>query len=556
MLLFSSSSSSSSFQKREKKKRSITIVKLLLFLFGVVFLCSRVVFEPVFLLKSVTPEEEKRVLGVPRRYEKNTFMLKRRWRDEDDDAERVDKLLVSSLRRLSKEDQYYREEEKPPEKKKRVQQLDDKSGTQGVFAREICLFAPSTLDRLKSVLPRLAQTWSGTMSVAVLASEEDVRREIFGTSTREFTRNRLTVIAVDPLPEYETRFPVNALRNLALSGCKRTLNATYVVLHDVDFEIFPNAPSKELLEEIEEVLKPNAKHGLVLPSFTADDRYLRRVETFRKEHDFSRESLDVLNSFNRKEKLVELIKEYGIVESFREKYWPVAHAATNVSKWLSMIIAEKKKDAEKHRPYSVGANHLGSRHPYYYEPWIILRADVDDMPAFDESFVTYGFNKISWIHELSADGYKLFVSLSSWMVHTNIHPNRGSQTSGEMLQRCKNTANTGKDFRISRIGHSCIPKFLKRIECAYNFGLERVQWPTSNDSVPERYLVDTMRNESRIACFGGCVTDQEPVPRTPPLAVLQGYGGRVTKRVGEKPPRRRREKCERLRPSSSATWTL
>ena len=326
MLLFSSSSS----QKREKKKRSITIIALL-FLFGVVFLCYRVVFEPVLLSKSVT-QEETRVLGVPR-YEKNTIMLtqQRRWRDEDDDAERVDKLLVSSLRRPSEEDQYYREEEKPLEKKKRVQQLDDKSGTQGVFAREICLFAPSTLDRLKSVLPRLGQTWSGTMSVAVLASEEDVRREIFGTSTREFTRNRLTVIAVDPLPEYETRFPVNALRNLALSGCKRTLNATYVVLHDVDFEIFPNAPSKELLEEIEEVLKPNAKHGLVLPSFTADDRYLRRVETFRKEHDFSRESLDVLNSFNRKEKLIELIKEYGIVESFREKYWPVAHAPEHAS---------------------------------------------------------------------------------------------------------------------------------------------------------------------------------------------------------------------------------
>ena len=64
MLLFSS------FQKREKKKRrSITVVALL-FLFGVVFLCHRVVFEPVFLLKSVTPQEEKRVLGVPRRYEK------------------------------------------------------------------------------------------------------------------------------------------------------------------------------------------------------------------------------------------------------------------------------------------------------------------------------------------------------------------------------------------------------------------------------------------------------------------------------------------------------
>ena len=156
------------------------------------------------------------------------------------------------------------------EKKKRVQQLDDTSGTQqGVFAREICLFAPSTLDRLKSVLPRLAQTWSGTMSVAVLASEEDVRREIFGTSNREFTTRTFNRHRGRPIAGVQTRFPVNALRNLALSGCKRTLNATYVVLHDVDFEIFPNAPSKELLEEIEEVLKPNAKHGLVLPSFTA-----------------------------------------------------------------------------------------------------------------------------------------------------------------------------------------------------------------------------------------------------------------------------------------------
>ena len=52
-----------------------------------------------------------------------------------------------------------------------------------------------------------------------------------------------------------------------------------------------------------------------------------------------------------------------------------------------------------------------------------------------------------------------------------------------------------------------------------------------------------------------------PRSAAPPAGTLElehvhGYGGRVTKRVGEKPPRRRREKCERLRPSSSATWTL
>ena len=68
---------------------------------------------------------------------KNTFMLKRRWRDEDDDAERVDKLLVSSLRRLSKEDQYYREEESS-EKKKRynnsmIQVVPNKAFAEDMF---------------------------------------------------------------------------------------------------------------------------------------------------------------------------------------------------------------------------------------------------------------------------------------------------------------------------------------------------------------------------------------------------------------------------------------
>ena len=76
-----------------------------------------------------------------------------------------------ALRRLSKE-----HSESAPKKK-------------GVSAKDICLFAPSTLDRLKPVLPRLAQTWAGTASIAVLASEEEVRREIFDASAhREFTR--------------------------------------------------------------------------------------------------------------------------------------------------------------------------------------------------------------------------------------------------------------------------------------------------------------------------------------------------------------------------------
>jgi hypothetical protein len=442
---------------------------------------------------------------------------------------------------------------------------------------DVCLFTASTLDRLNSVLPRLKQSWRGTISCAVLATENEVREQIYlskkyanGDDEFDSFMERMTIIAVDPLKEYESRFPVNALRNLAFSGCRKYQKAKFVVLHDVDFEIFEApAPSKDLLGEIENVLKPKMKRALVIPAFTADDRYLQRVEKYRQHNNFSRASLKALNSFNRKETLVHMIRVSHIVESFRERYWPVAHATTNVSKWIE--YSKKKNETNSSNvddddvvgPYGVGANfnNGSSRHPYYYEPWIIMRAsDEDELVSFDESFVTYGFNKISFIHELAANGFQLFVSLSSWMVHTNVHQSRGSASSAEMVEKCKNTAISGKDYRISRIGHSCIPRFLHRLECAYNFGIANVKWPTYkeklDDSIPEQYLLSTMKDESKIACFGGCVTDLEQVPKTPAIAIFQGKNGTVFHRVGEKPARRRRGACEALKPSSEAVWSL
>ena len=100
------------------------------------------------------------------------------------------------------------------------------------------MFAPSTLDRLKSVLPRLAQTWSGTMSVAVLASEEDVRRDFRYEYSRVHEKSSDRHRGGPRCQESRNEIPGQRVANLALSGCKRTLNATYVVLHDVDFEIF------------------------------------------------------------------------------------------------------------------------------------------------------------------------------------------------------------------------------------------------------------------------------------------------------------------------------
>ena len=118
---------------------------------------------------------------------------------------------------------------------------DDAKARGDATASDVCLYSPATIERARSALPRLASTWRGTVSVAVLA---DLRTPVDAldlsalASELEGDSSRVVVTMVEALPEYENRFPVNFLRNLAREKCVAELGATYVLAHDVDFEVF------------------------------------------------------------------------------------------------------------------------------------------------------------------------------------------------------------------------------------------------------------------------------------------------------------------------------
>ena len=124
---------------------------------------------------------------------------------------------------------------------------------------DVCVYSPSTTERARAALPRLASTWEGTISVAVLANVSDAREVVSMAKLLgdlEGDRDRVVITVVEDLPEFRAgaRFPVNYLRNVAKAKCVEKLNARYVLVHDVDFEVFTTVPKSTFLADVRRVL--------------------------------------------------------------------------------------------------------------------------------------------------------------------------------------------------------------------------------------------------------------------------------------------------------------
>jgi len=472
---------------------------------------------------------------------------------------------------------------------------DDAKARGDATASDVCLYSPATIERARSALPRLASTWRGTVSVAVLA---DLRTPVDAldlsalASELEGDASRVVVTMVEALPEYENRFPVNFLRNLAREKCVAELGATYVLAHDVDFEVF--APNEDaFLNDVRNVLGERSgekvRRALVVPAFQLHAvwsqrvnakrdailnarRVQRRTKSRRNDEDESIDAVvdsiatkaDVrrLNPMSLYETLVErdrtrkidpkatainltlpystrerldrLVRERRLADGFQINYFPIAHAPTNYTAWFENTTAGADSTYRVATP----------KHPWYYEPYVIVRADLA-LP-FDESFVQYGFNKISFVHELAAAGFDFHVTKNAHTVHTNTHPTRAmANMRGEDLARCRAHPAASNDFRIARVGHSCIPAFLRRMECAYGFTLDDLEFGGVPNAPPPEDLLFRLESDDNIVCFGGCVTDSEDAPRTPATVTVRG-GRFVGVTQGSDARRRKRGPCERF----------
>ena len=466
----------------------------------------------------------------------------------------------------------------------------DGTTSASVRAEDVCLFSPASFERLTKTLPRLASTWRGAISIAVVVdiAAEPRRALELAQIARDVEGNRARVVitVVEALGEFnrpgEPRFPVNMLRNVAREACVERLGANFVLMHDIDFEIFPDAPSDDLLRDIADILQPDhPRRALVVPAFQLHSLFAQRLnakrdaiinarkssmrsdadidaiidrhvtehgsvsssshsmalcESFveRDAHKTSmpaRRSLNLTLPYSTKERLKRLVHERRLADGFQLNYFPIAHRPSNYTRWFAN---------ESNAPYRVATH----KHPYYYEPYLILRADA--ALQFDESFVTYGFNKISYAHELSAAGFEFYVTKNAWTVHTNVHASRAMENSvGKDLERCQKHPARSNDHRIARIGHSCIPAFIRRLKCAYGFTLNDVEFNGDPSAPPPSDLMFRLASDENIVCFAGCVTDLEDAPRTPSSVIIRG-GRFVDVTQGSHARRRKRGLCERF----------
>ncbi len=96
-----------------------------------------------------------------------------------------------------------------------------------------------------------------------------------------------------------------------------------------------------------------------------------------------------------KNEVLNLLKN-GSVSTFRSHEWKRGHAPTNYKHWAKTGTPYKIKWVDD------------------YEPYVVVQSNVT---KYDERFAGFGWNKVSHMMELNAQGYEFVVLPSVFMIH-------------------------------------------------------------------------------------------------------------------------------------------
>jgi len=106
------------------------------------------------------------------------------------------------------------------------------------------------------------------------------------------------------------------------------------------------------------------------------------------------------------------------VHFFRSKR---AHAPTDYPRWRSVEASNPKNEAagaegaEGLVDSNSGVKWYATNYEYLWEPYVMLRRD--EAPEYDERFIGYGNDKVSFAYELVAKGFKFEVLRDTFIVH-------------------------------------------------------------------------------------------------------------------------------------------
>lgn len=231
---------------------------------------------------------------------------------------------------------------------------------------DVTLVAQMSMDRLHMLGP-LCEQWGGPLSIALYASDADLRELTNHVAALPVLRDS-EKLALHVVSKSGNHYPVNHLRNVALEHAQ----TPYVYLSDIDF--LPMHGLYYYIREAVRVLGEN-KRALIVPAF----------ESLLYQVDFPRNKTQVLSM------LLE-----GKLFTFRYHVWRQGHSQTNFEHW-----------GRTRRPYKV-------EWMQDFEPYYVVSRNVT---RYDERFVGFGWNKVSHAMSLAAQGYELVVLPEAFMVH-------------------------------------------------------------------------------------------------------------------------------------------
>ena len=254
---------------------------------------------------------------------------------------------------------------------------------------DVTLVGQLGVDRLQA-LESLSTHWEGPISVAVYISDTESHKFLEFITASEVLSQRKN-IAYHVVFREGNFYPVNYLRNVAMSQ----VSTAYMFLSDIDF-----MPMKGLYEYSRKAVGmfdlENTRKALVVPAF----------ETERYKFEFPASKLELLTMLDT-----------GKVFPFRSQEWPQGHAPTDFAAWRRATT-----------PYKVSwAND--------FEPYVIVSRDV---PRYDNRFVGFGWNKVSHVMELDAQGYEFMVLPNAFIIHLPHAPSLdiSKYRANEMYRHC------------------------------------------------------------------------------------------------------------------------
>ena len=245
----------------------------------------------------------------------------------------------------------------------------------------VTLATQCTVDKLV-YLSYITKRWKGPISVAVYYTAED--EDLFNSYKSKFEG---TSIHFSPyFSEDSSLFPINKLRNMAVEAVK----TPYYMLIDID--MLPSSLLEDYITYMITKVYLSDRLVIIIPSFVY--QYTKNIDNLRS----------VLNQVypsipTTKDILLQCMDSsqcniYRLNDSTHLYLYEEWFYDYSLSNYYSMVNCFQ--------------NHI-------QEPYLLLKKTAD-LPSFDERFVNYGYNYISYIETLRFTGYEFGILNNGFLI--------------------------------------------------------------------------------------------------------------------------------------------